>query len=92
MQINRTTEPQLTVEVGVVRHGQCVRFVHPFHQDCKCNDRYIVNDVTPGYRPFRGDSDQKIGVSNLSTGKLSYVEGYRKVVILEDAVVETNET
>lgn len=85
-------EKQLGVGVGKVSAGACVRFLSPFHQDCKPGARYIVNWVVESYRPHRGDSNLKVGVTNLNDGKLSYVEGTRKVILLKEAEVITNET
>ncbi len=89
--ITHLNDRQLGIELDAVTSGECVRFLSPFHQDCSPNDRYILNNVISGYRPYRGDSDNKMGVTNLDTGKLSYVERSRKVVVLKDAEIFTNE-
>jgi len=84
-------ERQLAVPIGSVQYGSCVRFLAPFHQDCRPSDRYILNDVISDYRPHKGNCNMKAGVTNLLTGKLSYVELTRKAIIFADAEVVTNE-
>jgi len=83
---------QLSTNVGAVSCGLCVRFIHPFYKDCTSSDRYIINDVPTCYRPtYREGENSKTGVTNLASGRLSYVEDTRKVIVLKDAEIFTNE-
>lgn len=73
-------------ELCNVGAGKSVKFEHVFHQDYSPNDVFMVNQVASGYRPEEAKYNGKVGVSNLRTGKLSYVEGSRKVEILDAEV------
>ena len=89
--ITHINDHQRAVAVGNVSAGGCVRFLHPFHQDYSRADRYIVNDIISSYRPHSSKHEGKTGVTNLTTGKLSYVEPTRECIFLPDAEVVTNE-
>lgn len=64
--------------------GTVVQFNRQFHQDYPPNDLYIVLDVCSSYdhRTAGGFRDQKTGVANLATGKLSFVSDNREVTIM----------
>lgn len=66
--------------------GSAVRFSRSFHQDMRECDVFIVLSVTGCYQPHEC-RDDKVGVANLDTGKLSFVCGDRDVLRV-DATVE----
>lgn len=69
-----------------VGHGKSVKFDQSFHQDMSCDQPFIVNQVCSSYRPEEAKYNGKVGVTNLRTGKLSYVDGSRKVEVLDAEV------
>lgn len=71
--------------------GTVVQFNKQFHQDYPPNDLYIVLDVCESYkdRSDKGFRTNKTGITNLSTGKLSFVDPQREVTIM-NAEVKVN--
>ena len=71
-----------------VKSGSVVRFKHSFHQgNCNPEDIFLVNQVISGYRPQKAQYDCKLGVTNLRSGNLSYVERDREIEMLVAHVV-----
>ena len=69
-------------DVGMMPRGAVVQFNRQFHQDYPPNDIYIVLDVCDSYayqERSTGFKDNKTGVVNLATGKLSFVSESRQV-------------
>lgn len=76
-----------TYRVGDVIPGRPVIFDKKFHQDNRDDDVFMVLDVCGTYFPqctrHRNDT---IGVANVRTGKLSYVDGDRPVTVMDATV------
>jgi len=87
MRIVRNDQRRYWGRVNEVAKGESVEFRHTFHQDCKPNDVFIINIVSSSYRPERDGYHNKVPVTNLRTGKLSYVDCTREVAIVSADVV-----
>jgi len=87
MRITRYNANRHWVPIHTVAAGESVEFKHVFHQDCKPDDIFIVNDVCMSYRPGDYHYTGKIPVTNLRTGKLSYVDKGRQSALISSEVV-----
>jgi len=74
--------------VGNCKAGATVQFNKQFCQDYPPNDLYLVLDVCSSYdyRTSTGFLSNKIGIANLATGKLSFVNPDREVTIMNAEV------
>ncbi len=79
MQIVRCGRTICWTELGQVGCGSSVTFRRPFHQEVCENEVFIVTKVCSSYWPDRVDSCNKTAVTNLRTGKISYVDSEREV-------------
>jgi len=70
--------------------GSCVQFQTSFHQSYRPNDLFIINSVCTSYLPEQVKYREKIAVTHLKTGKLSYLAPDR-LCCLVDAYVRLEE-
>lgn len=87
MRIVRHDANRHWVPIHAIVAGASVEFKYAFHQDCKPGDIFIVNEVCMSYRPGDYHYAAKIPVTNLRTGKLSYVDKGRQAAVVSSEVV-----
>lgn len=63
--------------------GTPVRFAATFHERQRVDDVFIINDVTLSCRPENRSYRGKVGVTNLRTGRLAYIDADRSCVMVE---------
>lgn len=69
------------------KSGTPVRFEHAFHQKHRPEDLFIINEICGSYRPAdQSKYKYKIGVTNLRTGELAYVERDRRCAYVPSRV------
>ena len=79
MRIVRCGKHRCWINLEHVGDGSSVEFRQPFHQETCDGDVFIVTKVCSSYWPDSVCRD-KVAVTNLRTGKISYVDAEREVV------------
>jgi hypothetical protein len=78
MRIVRCSTQPCWTALGQVGKGSSVSFRRSFNDESCDSDVFIVNNVCSSYWPDRVGAC-KTAVTNLRTGKISYVDGDREV-------------
>ena len=81
MNITERTQPFNTSRLEHVNAGQPVKFLEKFHPAMNTHEPFMVCSVTHCYMPDSAQYQCKKAVVNLRTGRLSYVDGSREVVM-----------
>jgi len=85
MQIVRCSKQACYKALGHVGTGSSVCFRRPFNGEAE-GEVFIVTKVCSSYWPERVDACDKTPVTNLRTGKLSYVDSQRDVMMMHAQV------
>ena len=91
MKIEHERPSHYKFKIGNVESGHPVAFEKSFHQDNSSGDIFLRLLICSGYIPRSVQDECKVGVVNLRTGKLSYIDRERhcrlvpcKIVINEN--------
>jgi len=89
MQVTRQRPSIFNHRLASIDAGVPIRFEAQFHQDMRLDDLFVVLDICSTYRPRGNDYDCKMGIANLRTGKLSYLDRGKRCRIVDCSVVVT---